>query len=93
MAHTQHSGIWQGCPLSPYLFIIAMTTLFDDIHVGDPQNLIKHWISGIDFGEVVYADDTICMSTGTRTMNQLLKSIEEEGEKYGLRLKKSHEHM
>ena len=27
----QSSGIAQGCPLSPYLFIILMTVLFEDV--------------------------------------------------------------
>lgn len=54
----------------------------------DPHNLITHRICGANFDEIVYADDTICVSTDTKAMNKFLKDIEEEGEKYGLKLNK-----
>jgi hypothetical protein len=53
----------------------------------DPQNLTAHRICGANFDEIVYADDTICVSTNTKAMNKFLKDIEEEGEKYGLKIK------
>jgi hypothetical protein len=87
--HKQETGIRQGCPLSPYLFLIIMTVMFKDIHEGDPHNLIKHRLMGTNYDEVLYADDTICISTDTRAMNKLLASIEKEGARYGLKLNRN----
>ena len=38
---------------------------------------------------MLYADDTICVSEDTKTMNLLLAAIEQEGLKYGLKLNKT----
>ena len=84
----QETGIRQGCPLSPYLFIIVMTTMFEELKTQIQGELIKHRIPGIDFDEVMYADDTICISADTKTMNKFIKQIEETGNKYGLKLNK-----
>ena len=87
---TQETGIRQGCPLSPYLFILVMTVIFEDIHDGDQQmNLVKHRVAGATFDEVLYADDTICASKDTRAMNKLLANIETIGGKYGMELNKT----
>ena len=45
-------------------------------------------IPGGTFDEVMYADDTICIGTDTRKINQMLEAIEVEGEKCGLKLNK-----
>ena len=89
--YEQETGIRQGCPLSPYLFLLIMTTMFHDIHSRHALqcSLIKNKIQGACFDEVLYADDTICISEDTRTMNKLLAAIEEERQKYGLKLNKS----
>ena len=87
--HRQETGIRQGCPLSPNLFIILMTVLFGDIHKGDGHGLKQHRVRGAGFDEVLYADDTIFISQNADAMNRLLAAIEEEGELYGMRLNKN----
>ena len=69
MAQTAH-GIRQGCPPSPYLFSVIMTVMFHDIKLEIQGTLSLHRIEGINVDEVMYADDTICISNDTRTMNK-----------------------
>ena len=58
----QRSGIRQGCPFSPYLFATVMTVMFHDIHADDYTKKIMQRITGTDFDELLYADDTICIA-------------------------------
>ena len=76
---TQETGIRQGCPLSPYLFIIVMTVMFSEIHKEMGATLIEKRVDGIAFDEILYADDTICIGTDTKTLNMFLKAIEGKG--------------
>ena len=84
----QTTGIRQGCPLSPYLFIVVMTVMFKDIHKNDKQDMIKHRVQGMQTDEILYADDTICISEDEEALNRVLSAIELEGNKYGLQLNK-----
>ena len=82
----QNAGIRQGCPLSPYLFILVMTVMFRDIHLKHHRDLSDSRIERINFNELLYADDTLLISKTTRGMNKFLHAIEEESAYYGLRL-------
>ena len=85
----QKAGIRQGCPLSPYLFIILMTVLFHDINRLHTPTQSTHRVKGAHFDEILYADDTICVSQDEDALESKLKAIEQEGAKYGMKLNKS----
>ena len=83
---TQNSGIRQGCPLSPYLFVLLMSALFSDIKTKLNTPKQKEPIRGIRFAEVLYADDTLLFGTHTHTINKLLHEIQRESDYYNLKL-------
>ena len=93
--HVQGTGIRQGCPLSPYLFVIFMTVLFYDVHKKvdkkgrQATNLVTNRVKGATFDEILYADDTICISENETAINRLLAVIEQEGSKYRMKLNRA----
>ena len=65
-----------------------MIMMFHEIKHKIQHKLTLPRAEGIDFDEVFYADDTICIGTDTRKLNEFIREIEVLGEKYGLRLNK-----
>ena len=85
----QKSGIRQGCPLSPYLFVILMSVLFEDIHEKVNPKLFRlkgGIIDGLDFSEILYADDTLLVPKNDKDATLLLNEIEKESEYYNMKL-------
>ena len=82
----QGSGIRQGCPLSPYLFVIVMSCIDFDIQSTVSRRVLNNRVPGLSYDSVFYADDTILFSTDNRALNELLRLTETFSGQYGLRL-------
>ena len=82
----QRAGIRQGCPLSPYLFVMLMAVIMYGVEkglseqeLGTVENSKLHkQVSG----KLLYADDTIIMAQKA----EAVEIIEAESHKYALKL-------
>ena len=62
----QKTGIRQGCPLSPYPFIMLMTVIMQDVEASlaeqGPDTTNRDRLHKQVNGKLFYADDTIIMT-------------------------------
>ena len=86
----QLTGIRQGCPLSPYLFILLLTTITHDVKRNmslETQIIVNAGkLHNIDLSELFYADDTLIMASTAAAAEIILQHIELESGKYNMNL-------
>jgi len=88
--HKQAAGIAQGCPLSPYLFVMAMTVLLDEVDA----NLVEQGMRPapgqdapyIVTRDILYADDTLLVATHSHALQKHLDAVIQAGRGYGLEI-------
>ena len=82
------SGIRQGCPLSPYLFILILSLVLEDTEArlmrqGTPTNT---WSVGKPVFDLEYADDTLLFGISTPQIEAMLHALQTEAQNFGLAL-------
>ena len=89
----QQTGIRQGCPLSPCLFIILLSAIMKDIvnnFTEEEANVINQGkLCKATFNKLFYADDTLIMTTTTEAAELILHKIRRESALYNLKLNQS----
>ena len=62
-----------------------MSVMLQDIYEEIDRSAVQNIVEGTDFDEIMYIDNTIYISTDTRTMNIMVDKII-EGRQYGMKL-------
>jgi len=81
--HRQAAGISQGCPLSPFLFIMVMSVIMYDT-VAELTEDSKRLMHEGRLATVLYADDTLLIGPSERSLKELLGLVAQKGQAYGL---------
>ena len=82
------SGISQGCPLSPYLFIMVQTIIFENLdwYLFNQGVATNTWSVGKPVYNLEYADDTLLMSTTTTQLTDMPQGLQTQAKLSGMNL-------
>ena len=83
--HQQFSGICQGCPLSPFLFIIVMSIVMEKARLKLSPGALKAARQHNLF-DVLYADDTIILGMSPAHVSEFAAAVGEAGAEFGMTL-------
>ena len=83
----QSFGISQGCPLSPFLFVIMMTILMQDASVKMEAEFGVTHVPYLVARALLYADDTLLMEGDEKALQAYMDAVAAAGSEYGLSFK------
>ena len=76
-----YAGICQGCPLSPFLFVILMTVLIHDARANLSQQ-----VGATQAEKLLYADDTLLLGVSAVHVAEFASAVSRVGQNYGMQL-------